>query len=78
MLTGILLNEGCRLEELKEVTDVYSEPCQTSKMEVFANTVNSFQLLTIFENSQGSESVTGSGGYLIWQVSKKSTILSPC
>ena len=62
MLTGILLNEGCRLEELKEVTDVYSEPCQTSKMKIFAKAVNSFQLLTIFENSQGSESVTGSGG----------------
>ena len=62
MLTGILLNEGCRLEVLKDVTDVYSESCQTSKMEIFAKAVNSFQLLSIFENSQGSESVTGSGG----------------
>ena len=27
---------------------VYSEPCQTSKMECFVKTVNSIQLLTIF------------------------------
>ena len=43
------------------LTGAYSEPCQTSNMEVFAEIGNSFQLLTIFSKSsildvsQGSE-----------------------
>ena len=31
------------------VTETYSEPCQTSKMECFEKIVNDFQLLIIFE-----------------------------
>ena len=30
------------------LTEAYSEPCQTSKMELFEKKVNSFQPLTIF------------------------------
>ena len=30
------------------ITEVYSEPCKTSKMGLFAKTINGFQLLTIF------------------------------
>ena len=43
------------------VTEVYSEPCQISKMELYAQIVNGFQPLTIIEKSsildvwQGSE-----------------------
>ena len=45
--------------------EVYFEPCQTSKMELFANIVNGFQPLTVFANSyildvwQGSEYALG-------------------
>ena len=45
-------------------TDMYSKPCQTSKMEQFAKAVNSFQPLTIFTKRsisdvwQGSEYVS--------------------
>ena len=33
------------------ITEAYSEPCQTSKMDVFVKTVQGFQLLTIFAKS---------------------------
>ena len=45
-------------------TDMYSKPCQASKMERFAKTVSSFQPLTIFTKRfisdvwQGSEYVS--------------------
>ena len=32
-------------------SEVYSEPCQTYKMEIFGKIVNGFQLLTIFSPS---------------------------
>ena len=32
-------------------SEVYSEPCQTYKMEIFGKMVNGFQLLTIFSPS---------------------------
>ena len=34
--------------KMNESTEVYSELCQTYKMELFAKIVNGFQLLTIF------------------------------
>ena len=45
---------------------MYSEPCQTSEIELFGNIINGFQMVTIFAKSsilnllQGSEN--GSGG----------------
>ena len=33
------------------MSEAYSVPCQTSKLELFAKIVNNFQPLTIFEES---------------------------
>ena len=49
------------LQSTLQVTELYSEPCLTSKMESFAKIVNGLQLLTILEKisilnaGQGSE-----------------------
>ena len=37
------------LQSTLQVTELYSEPCLTSKMESFAKIVNDLQLLTILE-----------------------------
>ena len=51
-------------------TDVYSQPCQTSKMENFVKIVNGYKPLTIFAKpsildvSQVSEYTSGIDGFL--------------
>ena len=48
-------SEGCHKKlnfyRKKSKGEVYSEPCQASKMERFANIVNGFQLLTFSQKS---------------------------
>ena len=41
-------------------SEAYSEPCQTSKMEVFTKIVNGFSFLTIFAKSSKFDKILSS------------------
>ena len=62
VVSGVMKKKQLILQETETwLTGAYSEPCQTSNTEVFAEIGNGFQLLTIFSKSsildvsQGSE-----------------------
>ena len=47
-MAWFLFDRGIRHERVKEQPESYSEPGQTSKMNIFAKIVNGYELFTIF------------------------------
>ena len=47
-MAWFLFDRGIRHERVKEEPESYSEPGQTSKMNIFAKIVNGYELFTIF------------------------------
>ena len=61
----------------KKTCKAYSQPCQTSKLELFANIVNGFQTITIFANRTVSDFQQGSKDSFGLHTFFKSTIKWP-